>query len=523
MVENFVFSYKGKNVKIEDSIFDYSELEEKFISTYGLKEEIKTQIKFYINGKEITKDDDLMDIIKNDDIVEIKNINEEDKGDERQKKEEIEKKDEIQKENEAEKQETNKNDSNENKVQGNLDSILFEKFEENNNKIEKTLMEKINEKIEQSNSQISNMLEEKIKNFFSENDINKKMIDIDDKINKLNQDYIDFKSVKIKYFNKFIEFIDNKSSPQDSLKVEQSEPIQSNKEIDDLKEKNNKLKDIIKKLKNKMDKEFTNKEIPINISSQLENLKKENEKLKEENKNLNNKVKNLESELNKKQDKIDLKTSSSFTNPKIPIKKYNCKLNPDKKSNIFPYEEIKENESISIKLVIKNEGDEQLPKNSEFQLMNEINGLTLEKYKTKDAIKDTEEVILKFKVDLESIKLNEDIDVKLKLIDDQKKDIDMAKCKIKIKIEKGEEQEIVNDEDANKNVNNNLLEENDYEALYNEINEMCSIENVGENMNTFKEKLLALLETKKEKYSSISEKTDFIESLKEDLMEIFMS
>ena len=92
MVENFVFSYKGKNVKIEDSIFDYSELEEKFISTYGLKEEIKTQIKFYINGKEITKDDDLMDIIKNDDIVEIKNINEEDKGDERQKKEEIEKK-----------------------------------------------------------------------------------------------------------------------------------------------------------------------------------------------------------------------------------------------------------------------------------------------------------------------------------------------------------------------------------------------------------------------------------------------
>ena len=245
--------------------------------------------------------------------------------------------------------------------------------------------------------------------------------------------------------------------------------------------------------------------------------------MKEENKNLNNKVKNLESELNKKQDKIDLKTSSSFTNPKIPIKKYNCKLNPDKKSNIFPYEEIKENESISIKLVIKNEGDEQLPKNSEFQLMNEINGLTLEKYKTKDAIKDTEEVILKFKVDLESIKLNEDIDVKLKLIDDQKKDIDMAKCKIKIKIEKGEEQEIVNDEDANKNVNNNLLEENDYEALYNEINEMCSIENVGENMNTFKEKLLALLETKKEKYSSISEKTDFIESLKEDLMEIFMS
>jgi hypothetical protein len=28
-----------------------------------LKDEIKTQIKFYINGKEINKDDELMDII----------------------------------------------------------------------------------------------------------------------------------------------------------------------------------------------------------------------------------------------------------------------------------------------------------------------------------------------------------------------------------------------------------------------------------------------------------------------------
>ena len=52
---------------------------------------------------------------------------------------------------------------------------------------------------------------------------NKKLLDIDDKINKLNQYYIDFKSVKIKYFNKFIEFIDNKSNPQDPSKVAQNE------------------------------------------------------------------------------------------------------------------------------------------------------------------------------------------------------------------------------------------------------------------------------------------------------------
>ena len=84
-------------------------------------------------------------------------------------------------------------------------------------------MEKIGEKIEKSKSEINNNLEEKIKNLFSENDINKKLLDIDDKINKLNQYYIDFKSVKMKYFNKFIELIDNKSNPQDPSKVAQNE------------------------------------------------------------------------------------------------------------------------------------------------------------------------------------------------------------------------------------------------------------------------------------------------------------
>ena len=83
-------------------------------------------------------------------------------------------------------------------------------------KSKKNLLEKIVEIIENSKSEISNILEEKIKNLISENDINKK------------------------------EFIDIKSNPQDPSKVAQTgqtEQIQStNKEIEDLKEKNNKLK-----------------------------------------------------------------------------------------------------------------------------------------------------------------------------------------------------------------------------------------------------------------------------------------
>ena len=113
-------------------------------------------------------------------------------------------------------------------------------------KSKKNLLKKFGEKIENSKSEINNILEEKIKNLFSENDINKKLLYIDDKINKLNQDYIDFKSVEIKYFNKFIEFIDDKSNPQAPPKVAktgQTEQIQStNKEIEDLKEKNNQPK-----------------------------------------------------------------------------------------------------------------------------------------------------------------------------------------------------------------------------------------------------------------------------------------
>lgn len=71
MDEHFIFSYQNKKEKIKDYIIDYDDLEDKFISTFGLEKE-----KFYLNGKEIMKNDDLMDILKPDNIIEVLNINE---------------------------------------------------------------------------------------------------------------------------------------------------------------------------------------------------------------------------------------------------------------------------------------------------------------------------------------------------------------------------------------------------------------------------------------------------------------
>ena len=157
------------------------------------------------------------------DIVEINNIKKDDKSDDRQKTEEIDIKYDIQEVNETKINEINKNDSNRDEISKNLDNILSKTFKKTIIKSKKNLLKKFGEKIENSKSEINNILEEKIKNLFSENDINKKLLDIDDKINKLNQYYIDFKSVKMKYFNKFIELIDNKSNPQDPSKVAQNE------------------------------------------------------------------------------------------------------------------------------------------------------------------------------------------------------------------------------------------------------------------------------------------------------------
>ena len=150
--------------------------------------------------------------------------------------------------------------------------------------------------------------------------------------------------------------------------------------------------------------------------------------------------------------------------------------------------------------------------------MNEINGLNLEEFKTKNIIKDSEEITLQIKFDIKTIKLNEDIDVKFKLVDDNKKDIVGGKCKLNIKIIK---ENADNEEVEPLNNNTIVLEENDYEELYNHVNDILQIENAGENMSSFKMKLSELLENKKEKYESIVEKTDYIDKLKEDLEEIF--
>ena len=519
MAENFIFSYENRKQKCEDCIFDYKELEEKFITTFGLENDIKSELKFYIEGKEITRDDDLMDLIKPDNIIEVKNINEETKVENaiNNEKAQIIKEEETKKDKdviEVDKDETSKD----------IDSYISQKFKENNEKLEKNIIEKNEEKIQSLKLELFDEIEKKINNAFIENEINKKILDIDEKINKLNQDYIEFKSIKIKYFNKFIEILDNKSIQQDTSKKEQSDPTQKNEDIDNLKEQNNKLKAMIKKIKkekddmkDKFEKDLSSKGNLDNISPQLENLKKENEKLREENGNLNNKIKSLENELKMKSEKTELKPSSSLSSSRISQKKYKCRL-LCKKDNIFQYNDIQENEIIELNLTIKNEGEDNLPKNCEIQLMNEINGLNLEEFKTKNIIKDSEEITLQIKFDIKTIKLNEDIDVRFKLVDDNKKDIVGGKCKLNIKIIK---ENTDNEEVEPPNNNTIVLEDNDYEELYNHVNDILQIENAGEDMSSFKTKLSELLENKKEKYESIVEKTDYIDKLKEDLEEIF--
>ena len=533
MTENFIFSYKKIEKKIEDSIFYYSDLIDKFISTFGLKEDIKTEFKFFINGKEIMENDDIMDIIKPDDIIEVKNINEKEEAEDEELKEEIKEKEpeeDLIKDSNLEEKNIS-NESNKEELTKNLDDILSAKFEENNQKIEKIISEKIIEKMENLKTELTDIMEEKIKNCFSENEINQKIIDINNKLSQLNQDYIDFKSIKIKYFNKFIEFLDNKSGPQDTIKNEPNDSSKRNEDIEKLKENNNKLKDLIKKykkekddLKEKLEKESTNKGNSANISKQIEKLKKENEdillenkKLNEEKKNLNIKIKKLENDLKKKSDKSELTKSFSESIPKKLPKKYVCQLNPDKNELEYTYKELKENNIIEFNINIKNKGEDDLPKSCEIILINDIKGLSLNKNKTKTIIKESDVLQLKFTVDLESINLNQDICIKLKLIDDKKKDIEGAKCELKIKIIK--EEEIAETEEPTKN--NIFLEENDYNDLFDYINEILSIETVGEDLSSFKKKLSDLLKNKKEKYEGITEKTQYIETLKEDLEEVF--
>ncbi len=220
MTENFIFCYKNQKQKCKDCVFDYKELEEKFISAFKLEKDIKLQLKFYIDGKEISPEDDLMDLIKTDNIIDVKNINEEIKVEDEVKDEK-----ETKIEDEKTVKENNVNETIKNKDSKDMDSYLSQKYEEYNKTLDKIIMEKNEEKIQGLKAELSEEIEKKVNNIFTENEINKKMIDLDSKLNKLNQDYIDFKSIKIKYFNKFIEILENKSIPQviDSSKNEQNE------------------------------------------------------------------------------------------------------------------------------------------------------------------------------------------------------------------------------------------------------------------------------------------------------------
>lgn len=525
MVENFIFRYNKKELKITDSIFDYDELTSQFISAFGLNKEIKNQLKFFVKGKEITKDEELMDMIKQDDIIEVKNIQEDSNSEEAKSKDNEKSKKDVSLATKELKKDEQKNlkESNKEELQKYLNEILTKKFVDNNQTIEKIISEKSDEKIEILKKEIKDLIEEKIKNIIADkadNEINQKIIDIDTKISQIYKDFTDFKLMKMKKYKNLIEFLDNKQISQDINKNEEADSSQKNEDIENLKDKNNKLKSMIIKLKKEKEdlkEKFLNSPNNKEDSSDVENLRKENEKLNEENSNLKDKIKNLESELNKNVDKIDLKHSSSLSKSRSIQRKYVGKLIIDKKDNVYSFEKIKEDGIIELNLTIKNEGEDILPKNSEIQLMNEIKGLKLEKYNIEDDIEKSGEITVKFKIDLELISLNEDIPIKLKLIDEQKKDIEGAKCKINIKIEKDETKHETKEEIAG----DNLLEENDYKELYDYVNEILSIENIGEDMSSFKEKLSNLLQNKKDKYEGIKEKTDYIECLKEDLLEIF--
>ena len=524
MAENFILSYLNKKEKIDDTVFDYGELEDKFISTFGLSEEIKNHLQFYLDGKEITKNDDLMEIIKPDNVIEVKNLMDEDKPEVEETKleekvvnnNEVSESKEIILENKDES--NNQNNFNPEEFSKNFETLLSQKLEENNQKIEKIILEKNEEKVENLKKEIIDIVEQKIKSLSSENNIEQKILDFDNKLSKLEQDYTNYKSIKIKYFDKFIEFLDNKGKENDSIKKDETDSSQKSEDIENMKEKNNKLKEMIKKLKKEKDdlKDKLEKE-KMKTSPEFDNLKIENEKLLEEKNNLLTKIKNLESEIKKKNEKPEVKSSISPMSSKSITKKYSCKLNTEKKDFIYQYDEVKEEGSIELILNIKNNGEEELPKNCELILMNSIVGLNLEKNFTKSPIKESEQMIIHFKVDLESIQFNEDIDVKLKLCDDKKKDIDGAKCKVKVKIIK--EDKDPEPEDNTKN--SNTLEENEYKELYDYVNEILSIETIGENISSFKEKVNQLLEDKKDKYESITERTEYIDSLKEDLLEIF--
>jgi hypothetical protein len=341
--------------------------------------------------------------------------------------------------------------------------------------------------------------------------------------------------------------LDNKTGPKDSTRKEINDSSLKKEDTEKIKENNNKLKDLVKKLKKekddlkaKLENFSSNKENNTKDLKLLEKIKEENknllskiQKLEKEKKDLNEKIRTLENGLNEKSEKKELKSSFSLTTKQ---KKYKCKLTSDKNCITFGFEKVKDEGIIEFNLTVKNMADE-LPKNCEFQLMNDIKGLTLEECKIKNNIKTTEVIQIKLKVDLDAITLNDEFSVKLKLLDDKKKDIEGGKCKVNIKIEKEEieekeekeeqkeeEKEEIKEKEKEFEVSSNnaiFLDDNDYQELFEYTEEILSIQSAGEDITSFKNKVISFLEDKKDKYAEIKEKTEYLEVLKEDLLELF--
>lgn len=525
MAENYIFKYSDKEKKIEETTVDFEDLQDKFISAFELDNSIKSDLKFFIKGKEISDEDEIMDIIKEDDIIEVKNLKEEEEAspaaitlkDDLKIQEENPQSLEIQEKNNISKCDLEE-------MTNNLKSFITEKFEENNQNYQKIV-----------------------------NEMNQNILNIENTLKELNDENKDFKSATIQNLNKIIELAEQKPSLKDSFRSILSDSSQNNDDANSLKQNIKKLKEIIKKItkeKNDLKKQLENNQKGNgNNLEEMEKLKKENNNLLSKNKSLEEKITSLKEKIkrleenNKTKKKMEEPKNNEKVNEslnetekdkgsldnqekkkpvsKIIPKKYICNLKSDMENNSFSYEEIEKNKNISIKLILTNDGEEEIPPGCEIKLKKGLKGLTLEKYKTKNPIKSFQEVQIQVicSIDLNLISLNTEIPINLGIFHNEKNISKNSNFELNIKIEK--EQNILKE---GENTNNNItLEEDDYKNLFNYIEEIYGIENLGENIDTFKTRLSSLLKEKKDKYNDIKEKTEYLENLKEDLEEAFQN
>ena len=525
MAENYIFKYSYKEKKIEETTVDFEDLQDKFISAFGLDNNIKSDLKFFIKGKEISNEDEIMDIIKEDDIIEVKNLKEEEEAsptaitlkDDLKIKEDNQKNIEIQEKNNISKYDLEE-------MTKNLKSFILEKFEENNQNFQKIV-----------------------------NEINQNILNIESTIKELNDENKDFKSTTIQNLNKIIELVEQKPSLKDSFRSILSDSSQNNEDSNSLKNNIKKLKEIIKK--NTKEKNDLKKQLENNLKGndnnleEVEKIKKENNNLLLKNKSLEEKITSLKEKIkrleenNKTKKKIDQSKNNEKVNAslnktandkgsldnqennmpvsKINPKKYICNLKENMMTNSFSYEEIEKNKNIIIKLTLTNDGEEEIPPGCEIKLKKSLKGLSLEKYKTKNPIKSFQEVQIQVicNIDLNLISLNTEIPISFGIFHNEKDISKNSNFELNIKIEK-EQNNFKEEENGNNNI---TLEEDDYKNLFDYIEEIYCIGTLGENLDSFKKRLSLLLKEKKEKYNDIKEKTDYLENLKEDLEEAFQN